>query len=561
MALFGGNFDTPVQCNLSIECPVVGRVNTSPNRIGVSFYGEFNGILNFPNDANIYDNTKFGFSFAFGDVYHSSNFDSVVRVPYEKTINVYSMFENCIRYNKPFNVPITPNNYRSMFYDCVNLDSAITINNDALCEDMGFMFWNCIKFNKPINIPTNVTNMVFSFYQCFMFNQPITFPAALDNAMAAFYNAKQFNQTINLPEGTNCVEEMLYNCTHFDAPVTISGSVTDAISMLNSCSSYNSPLTINSSDVPIICIGMLHYDENFNASIELGNRVISGRNMFYDAYSFNQPVYLDLSGVNVSKINVSAWGYEILYDYSSMFALCNNLNSPIDIIGIDAQGNNSKFISFLTQCSNFNAPVNVSVHNANNVSFEYALYDDRLFNSPVNFDIEANIVNFALCFWACTNFNQSVVIPNNSDCSSMFTTCTNLNKPILFPESTISVNRAFEFCKNFNQDIYVPDSVNMNYISMVHNAQKFTHAISVPTSPTTQIIDQPNSTSQSTVYATVPNFSYSGIGLNANTLGAKVTIRDLGQTATVVSYQYKTSSGGTVTGYIWDKWLQYRNHI
>ena len=103
--------------------------------------------------------------------------------------------------------------------------------------------------------------------------------------------------------------------------------------------------------------------------------------------------------------------------------------------------------------------------------------------------IEYNNVTYTItsmmgCFWGCTSFNQSIVIPNSvTSMDNCFYGCTSFNQSIVIPNSVTTMNGCFNGCIRLNQPITLSNSVwDMNHC--FYGCVLFNQPIVIPDSVT-----------------------------------------------------------------------------
>lgn len=308
-------------------------------------------------------------------------------------------------------------NAASMYSKCTNLIDTFICNPSLIigapenydpmehCTNMFNMFSGCTNFNQPVNIPDGTTDISSMFSEASKFNQPITIPNSVTNMSKTFSKCYELNQ-----------------------PVVIPNNVTNVANMANTfenCWRFNQPVEVHSNADYVNTDSIFIGCRAFNQPISLPNN-IGGNFMFGNCWKFNQPIDLNFK-------------FPSSKTFDGILSNCNEFNSPVNI----STDNNVKLREVIISCHNFNAPVyidcpessyfftdcpnfNAPVTLSNRVKSCYAMFRDlKNFNQP----IDLNNVQFMEEMFAFSNYNQPLHIPANARFSSILEQCWNYKQP------------------------------------------------------------------------------------------------------------------------------------
>ena len=327
------------------------------------------------------------------------------------------------------------------FSGCTAFNQLITIPNSI--TDMSYCFRGCTNFNQPITIPDSVTDMKYCFDRCTSFNQPITIPNSVIDMRYCFCDCTSFNQSIVIPNSVIYMRYCFAGCSSFNQPIIIPNSVTDMHACFGGCSSLEYIVTLNNpTDV-----GSIFYDTTQNINIT----VISD--------SLNSAEYNTWSSVVENYNNVYFTSDITTYDLNFTIGDYEYTNFNEYVIGEDT----TPYIKIQVKNTQQTTYGPITAPYINNV-----LYD----------------LSMSRCFYNCTSFNQSIVIPNSvTDMSGCFRECFNFNQPITIPNSVTNMYGCFEHCASFNQSITIPNGVtNISYCFWY--CTSFNQSIEIPNSVT-----------------------------------------------------------------------------
>jgi len=394
----------------------------------------------------------------------------------------------------------------SMFRDCTSITTINLLNNWNVSgvTNMNLMFFSATSFNQNIgswntSTVTSTANM-FSYASSFnnggnssIGNWNVT---NISNMGEMFAFATSFNQNIgswNLRPNGVSVFNLFWNATSFNngGSPSISGwtmsAVTSTLGMFRNATSFNQPIgdwdmrSVSSTNE------MFFNATSFNQNIGNWNlrSCVFPNTMFRRATSFN----------NGGSPSISGWTMSAATTMTNMFYEAFTFNQPIGSWDVRNVTNMS---NMFLNASVFNQPL--SGWNVSRVTnFEQTFSSANQFNQNIgNWNMSA-ATNTRQMFWNATNFNNggSSTI-NNWNVSgvttfqTMFHSAVNFNQPIGNWDTRRVTNMAATFfnCSVFNQDISNWETSGVTSMNdMFGNAVSFNQDLSswcvtlIPTTP------------------------------------------------------------------------------
>jgi surface protein len=368
----------------------------------------------------------------------------------------------------------------SMFRDCTSITTINLLNNWNVSgvTNMSLLFYSATSFNQNIgnwntSAVTSTANM-FSYASLFnnggsssIGNWNVT---NISNMLEMFAFATSFNQNLgswNLRPNGVSVGNLFLNATSFNngGSPSISGwtmsAVTSTSGMFKNATSFNQPIGNWNMRSDFNTTEMFFSATSFNQNIgnwdlrscsfayqmfrratsfnNGGSPSISGwtmsaatliNGMFYDAFTFNQPIgSWNVSGatnlsnmfLNAQAFNqpLSGWNVSRVTSFQQMFNGASQFNQNIGAWNMSAATNTIQMFWFAT---NFNNGGSSSINDWNVsgvTSFQTMFHSAVNFNQPIgNWDTR-KVTNMAAMFYTATVFNQDISNWETSGVTSM----------------------------------------------------------------------------------------------------------------------------------------------
>ena len=287
-----------------------------------------------PDNLNQWDTSgckNFSYLFYGASAFNGDISSWVINTDYSTTnaaadaVDMRKMFELAISFNGDINTKLRSDGVLAwdtkgvtdmvqMFRDAHSFNSSINNWNTSNVEDAYAMFHGAegqMIYNQPMNTALvnvggnsyvawdtlNIKSFSYMFANCRLFNQDISYwnTSSTTSLYGMFINARQYNQDMNTQA------------------VTVNGNTYTAWDTLNVQSMEH----------------VFHTAVRFNRSVENWNTdsVIGARQMFFRAYSYNQP--MNRQSVTVNGSAYEAWNLSQCSDMFRMFAAAILFNQPI----------------------------------------------------------------------------------------------------------------------------------------------------------------------------------------------------------------------------------------
>jgi|GEM_PF-2562345 len=240
------------------------------------------------------------------------------------------------------------------------------------------------------------------------------------------------------------------------AELPIGNNVTDMSYMFYNAYSFNQPLTFDTSEVTNMS-NMFYTAYSFNQPLNFNTSNVTDMSyMFIFAHSFNQPLTFDTSKVT---------------NMAAMFYNASAFNQPLTFETSEV----TNMIYMFNSASSFDQPLKFNTSKVIDMGhmFSYA----RLFNGKLDFEDTSKVTNMSYMFRAARKFNQSLTFNTSNviNMEYMFANTELFNGELNFNDTSKVTNMSYMFygSSSFNQPLTFNTSNVINMENMFGYTQLF----------------------------------------------------------------------------------------